>query len=183
LAREPEFRALELSWLLAPSWFPRPDRPKGGRSSESRSAGQPRSTRQVRAGAGSSAEGSTPRPASSLSATPRAAALHQAWALPARLPPPVVTAATPPDVRGPRRNREGSCYSWRRRMVRRQRRGRDGVRPAEVVLRVDWIVRHLADDAEVVQRVGEIWMVWAERLLLEGRRLAQEVLGGGVVAV
>jgi hypothetical protein len=67
-------------------------------------------------------------------------------------------------------------------MVRRQRRGRDGVRAAEVVLRVDRIVRHLADDAEVVEGVGEVWMRRAERLLLKGGRLAQEVLGGGVVA-
>jgi hypothetical protein len=68
------------------------------------------------------------------------------------------------------------------RMVRRQRRGRDGVRPAEVVLRVDRIVGHLADDAEIVQRVGEVWVVRTERLLLKGDRLAQELLGGGVIA-
>ena len=67
-------------------------------------------------------------------------------------------------------------------MVRRQRRGRDRVGAAEVVLRVDRIVGDLADDAEVVQRVDEIWMVWAERLLLESDRLAQEIFGKGVVA-
>ena len=67
-------------------------------------------------------------------------------------------------------------------MVRWQRRGRDGVRPAEVVLRVDRIVGHLADDAEVVQRVGEVWMIRTERLLLQGDGLAQELFGGGVIA-
>src|SRR5580765_7122077 len=66
-------------------------------------------------------------------------------------------------------------------MVRRQRRGRDGVRPAEIVLRVDRIVCDLADDAEVVQGVGEVWMVRAERLLLKTGRLEQELLGGGIV--
>ena len=67
-------------------------------------------------------------------------------------------------------------------MVRPERRSGDGVRPAEVVLRVDRIVCHLADDAEVVQRVGEVWMVRAERLLLEGDGLTQELLGAGVIA-
>ena len=60
-------------------------------------------------------------------------------------------------------------------MVRRQRRGRDGVRPAEVVLRVDRIVCHLADDAEVVQRVGEIRMEWAEGGFLQKGSLAEKL--------
>src|SRR5688572_31737786 len=67
-------------------------------------------------------------------------------------------------------------------MVRRQCRSRYGAGAAEVVLRVDRIVRPLADNAEVVQRVGEIWMVRTERLLLKGGRLAQELFCGGVVA-
>src|SRR5687767_5325954 len=67
-------------------------------------------------------------------------------------------------------------------MGRCQRGGRDGVCAAEIVLRVDRVVRDLADDAEVVEGVREVWMVGAERLLLEGGCLAQEVLSGGVVA-
>ena len=67
------------------------------------------------------------------------------------------------------------------RVVGRERRRRDGVRPAEVVLRVDRVVCHFADDAEVVQGIGEVRML-AERLLLKGRRLAHKLLGGGVVA-
>ena len=67
-------------------------------------------------------------------------------------------------------------------MIRRQRRGRERVRAAEVVLRVDRIVRHLADDAEVVQRVGEVRMVGAEGPLLQDGHFAQELLGRRVAA-
>ncbi len=63
-------------------------------------------------------------------------------------------------------------------MVCFQRRRRDGNGSAKALLRLVWIAIHLAHDAKVVQRVGEVPVERAEARLLQQRRLAQKPFAG-----
>ena len=67
-------------------------------------------------------------------------------------------------------------------MVVRQNRPRDLIRSPVEALGVGRLVDDLADDAEIVQRVGEVGIERAELGLLHERRVAEQLFGGRVVA-
>ena len=67
-------------------------------------------------------------------------------------------------------------------MVCFQHRRRDGNGSAKTSFRLVRIAIHLAHDAEVVQRVGEIRVKPTKTRLLQEGRLAQQHFGAGVVA-
>ena len=67
-------------------------------------------------------------------------------------------------------------------MVVREDRLRDLIRPPVELLRIVRLVEDFADNAEIVQRVGEARIERAKFGLLEKDRAAQQLIGGGVVA-
>ena len=67
-------------------------------------------------------------------------------------------------------------------MIGFQRRLRDLVSPSKVPLRALRLLQYLADDAEVVQGVGEVRMERAETGPLQHGDLGQQLFGRDVVA-
>jgi hypothetical protein len=66
-------------------------------------------------------------------------------------------------------------------MIWLQRRGRNGIGPAIAELGVLRLVRDIAHDAEVVQRVGQVRMERAETSFLQKSSLAQQLFSGGII--
>ena len=66
-------------------------------------------------------------------------------------------------------------------MIRFQNGGRDCAGPSEAVLGVARLFRDLAYDTEVVERIGEIGMEWAEAGLLQKGSLAEKLFSRRVV--